>query len=458
MSFIDQLVNRWKTFDESWRFAIAAFLIARLLYGLWSWIILTVQPLAVQNINLSGEPVLTIFNLQTSAAYTYLREINGQSLIFRALSENLVTDLQTNSVWDSSTGIALQGHYAGSTLSSARTQPSEIFPYHNEIPHPRAWLAIWQRFDANWYLAIAENGYGGIRGDIHFPPLFPLLIRILRPLFGNVFLAGLFISHLATLYAIKLLYDLYLEWGGPLFAKRALLFMLIYPTFFFLFSAYSESLFLVTTLLSIRSMKTRSWVWAGFWGFCAILTRLQGVALVIPFLYLMRLDYPFPRKLAHWFGLALLAIGGLFYLFLRSRQVTNGIVPLVEADLHARLVPPWEAYWYAIQTLLSGRFPFIDLLNWAVVTLFIILLALGWQKLPLEYNLYAAFSLLVMLIRMVETQPLNSMSRYSLTLFPAFFVLSLAGENPRIRRLITYTFIPLNMYLSAQFFLWGWVA
>lgn len=458
MLFIDQLVKRWKTLDESWRFAIAAFLIARLFYGLWSWTILTVQPLAVQNINLSGEPVLTVFNLQTSEVYTYLREINGQSLTFRASSENMVTDLQTGSIWDSSTGMALQGQYTGLTLAPSRTPPSEIFPYHNATLHPGGWLAMWQRFDANWYISIAENGYGGIPGDDHFPPLFPVLIRLAQPVFGSTFLAGLFISHLATLYALKLLYDVFFEWGGNPTAKRTLLFMLIYPTSFFLFSVYTESLFLVTVLLSIRSMRIRSWAWAGFWTFCAILTRLQGAALLLPMLYLMWMDRPFLRKPAHWIGLLLPAAGGLFYLYLRSQQVSDGVLPFVEAEWHAQLVPPWETYWYAIRTLASGIFTFIDVLNWAVVTLFIILLISGWRKIPLEYNLYTTGSLLIMLIRIVETQPLISMSRYSLTLFPAFYVLGLAGENPWMRRIIAYAFILLNLYLSAQFFSWGWVA
>ena len=458
MLYSDHLVKRWKTLDESWRFAIAAFLVARLFYGLWSWVILTVQPLAVQNINLSGEPVLTIFNLQTSEAYTYLREINGQSLTFRASSENRVTDLPTGSIWDPSTGRALQGHYTGFTLSPSETPPSEIFPYHNAAPHPGRWLAMWQRFDANWYISIAENGYGGIQGDDHFPPLFPMLIRLVQPLFGSTFLAGLFISHLATLYALKLLYDVFFEWGGNPAAKRALFFVLIYPTSFFLFGVYTESLFLVTTLLSIRYMKNRSWAWAGFWAFCSILTRLQGAALLLPILYLMWMDYPLLRKPAHWIGLLLPAAGGLFYLYLRSRQMSSGVLPFVESEWHAHLVPPWETYWYAIQTLSSGNFTFVDILNWASVTLFVILLIGGWRKIPLDYNSYTAGSLLIMLIRIVETQPLISMSRYSLTLFPAFFVLGLAGENPWVRRFIIYTFVPLNMYLSAQFFLWGWVA
>jgi hypothetical protein len=454
----DTLFERWKTLEESWRFAIIAFLSIRLFYAFWSMAVLTFQPLAVQNIELSNEPILTIFNLHNNQAYTYLRELNRRVLTFRTASDVTVTDLQTGSIWDISTGRALHGEFKGSRLFPSKTAPFEIFPYHNAKPYPIRWLAMWQRFDANWYISVAEYGYGTIGGDDHFPPLFPVMIRILKPLFGNAFLAGLLISHLATLYAIKLLYDAFYEWSESILAKRSVLFFLIYPTSFFLFSVYTESLFLVTALLSLQEMRKGSWVWAGFWAFCAILIRLQGASLIIPMVYLMWREYTFLRKPVYWFGLALPAVGGLFYLFLRSLQVTNGVVPLVESDWHAHLVPPWQTYWYALQTLASGKFTFIDLLNWAVVTLFIFLLVAGWRKLPLEYSLYTAFSLLIMLIRIVETQPLISMSRYSLTLFPSFFVLGLLGENRWLRRLIIYTFIPLNLYLSAQFFMWGWVA
>lgn len=457
-SFKDTFTQRWKTLNESWRFAIVAFLLVRLFYSLWSWVILTVQPLAVQNIQLANEPILTVFSLQDSGAYTYLREVNGQVLNFRAAGVNTVIDEETGSLWEISTGNALSGPNQGSALSSSQVPPSDIFPYRNAKAYPILWLAIWQRFDANWYTSLAETGYGHIPGDDHFPPLFPVLIRILMPLFGSAFLAGLFISHLATLFTIKLLYETFREWGNDNLAKRTTLFLLLYPTSFFLFSVYTESVFLVAALLSLRHMRNRSWAWAGFWAFCAISTRLQGAALLIPMLYLMWQDRPLLRKPAHWFGLSLPGLAGIFYLFLRSQQVTEGAIPFVEPEWHARLVPPWETYVYAVQTLISGTFTFIDFLNWAVVTLFIILLVIGWRKIPLEYNLYTAFSLLIMLIRIVETQPLISMSRYSLTLSPSFFVLGLASENPMIRRLIIYTFIPLNLYLSAQFFMWGWVA
>lgn len=452
------LIQRWMGLHESWRFAIIAFLVLRAAYGLWSWTFLTLQPLAVQNITYPREPVLTIFNLRTSDAYTYDREVGSEILTFRAASDVAVTDVETSTIWSADTGYGFTGAYAGTQLHPSSIPPSDIFPYHRASPHASPWLALWQRFDANWYVSLAENGYGSIPGDDHFPPLFPVLVRLLAPVFGGAFTAGLILSHLAALILIKLLYDFFTELAGKTDGRRALLFYLIYPTFFFMFSVYSESVFLVFTLLALRGMQGKTWHWAGFWAFCSILTRLQGAALLVPMIYLMWRDPPVLRRSAQWIGLALPGLAGLFYLFLRSRQVADEVVPVVEAAWHARIVAPWETYGYTLANLFSGNATFIDFLNWAVATLFIVFLIAGWRRIPLEHNLYMAVSLFIILIRIVESQPLISMSRYSLTLFPAFLTLSAAGDNPWVRRLIVYTLLILSLYLSAQFFSWGWVA
>jgi len=456
--FKANIALRWNRLAESWRFAITAFVLARLFYALWSWVIFSIQPVAIQNFELSGEPIVSIFNLQNSAAHVYLRQVNGETLIFQLVDKENMIDQQTRSIWNISDGTAVRGQYQNSVLASAKTRPADIFPYHRVTPYPGVWLAMWQRFDANWYVSIAENGYGSIPGDVHFPPLFPLLMRTLQPIFRSTFLAGLFISHLATVFALKLLYDVFTQWGETRIGRRAFIFFVIYPSTFFLFSAYSEPLFLVVALLSLRAMNSRSWSWAGFWIFCAILIRLQGVALLAPMLFLMWRDDPFLRKRAHWAGVSIAGIGGVFYLYIRSKQVTENTIPFAETDLHARLVPPWQSYWYAVETIFSRNATLIDILNWIIVTLFIILLIWGWKKIPLAYNIYTLFSLLIILTRMVETQPLMSMSRYSLTLFPSFYALSLAGENPWLRRAIIYISILLNLFLSGQFFIWGWVA
>lgn len=61
-------------------------------------------------------------------------------------------------------------------------------------------------------------------------------------------------------------------------------------------------------------------------------------------------------------------------------------------------------------------------------------------------------------MREVETQPLNPMIRYALTIPPVFFMLAKFSQNPWINRLILITSLSLGLYLSAQFFMWGFVA
>jgi hypothetical protein len=451
-------LQRWASLKESWRVAIALFVITRLAYAVWSWVIFTVQPLAVENFQLANEPLVSVFRLKGSQANVFLREVNGSLLIFQPAGPDEIIDDQSRTVWQASDGRALRGPQVGQVLGAATTSVNAIFPYHGVQPHPGLWLAMWQRFDANWYLSIAENGYGKIPGDIHFPPLYPLLMRTLRPVTGSTFLAGLLIAHLGTLAALKLLYDTYLQWGPRILSRRALLFFMLYPAVFFLFSAYTESLFLVVALLALRTMQLRKWGWAGFWIFCAILLRLQGVALLVPMLFMLWRDPPVLRSLSHWVGLIIAGTAGLTYLYMRSQVAFQHTLPFVETDLHARLVLPWQSYVYALVTMISRKATFIDLINWAATTLFFILILWGWKKIPPEYSLFSLASFLVLLTRVVETQPLMSMLRYTITLFPCFYALSLAGENPVLRRIILYTFLALNLYLSGQFFIWGWVA
>jgi len=460
MNLIARVKQKWEKMDESWRFAITAFLIARTFYAAWSWVILTVQPVAVHYIEAEEKPAVLFLNLHTNQIHTYLRSIEGNDLTFRSAGRNLVTDLQRGSIWNIDSGRAVSGFYQGTMLTRV-TSPNDMFSYYQTAPYPLAWLAVWQRFDANWYTSIAEYSYGIIPGDHAFPPLYPLLIRLLMPLTGNAFLAGLLISHIATLYALKLLHETFSEMRGEIFARRAMVFVLLFPTAFFFFSAYTESLFLVFVLLALRSMKTSSWHWAGLWIFCATLTRVQGLALLPPMLYAMWRQPLFLRTSQHWVGGFVAGLGALFYFYFRARYATN-VLPSAasvwEPVWHWTFVPPWEGYLYAVRTVLSGQFNHIDLLNWIATTIFIILLVVGWKKLPVEYSLFASFSLLIMLTRVIETKPLNSMLRYLLTLFPIFFVASSWSARPWVQRLIVYGCIALNLFLSAEFFGWGWVA
>ena len=56
-------------------------------------------------------------------------------------------------------------------------------------------LAPWQRWDAIWYLRIANYGYASNDPSASFFPLFPLLVRVVAlPLGGNYVAAALVVS------------------------------------------------------------------------------------------------------------------------------------------------------------------------------------------------------------------------------------------------------------------------
>src|SRR5258707_14025527 len=67
--------------------------------------------------------------------------------------------------------------------------------------------------------------------------------------------------------------------------RRTWLFLCIFPTAFFFFAAYNESLFLLLTASAFLAMRRQKWWLAGILGFLAALTRSAGLFLVIPFLW-----------------------------------------------------------------------------------------------------------------------------------------------------------------------------
>ena len=156
--------------------------------------------------------------------------------------------------------------------------------------------------------------------------------------------------------------------------------------------------------------------------------------------------------------LALPFCAGAFYLLLRAVVGEAFVVPTNEPQLNARLAPPWDNLLYAFQTMASGRFLIADVLNLGVFVLALFMLWRGWRELPREYPLYVAATLLVASARFVDTQPLNSMTRYVLTLFPLFMLLAWWSKARWVERAVVYISLPLNLYLTAQFLLWGWVA
>jgi hypothetical protein len=80
-----------------------------------------------------------------------------------------------------------------------------------------------------------------------------------------------------------------------------------------------------------------------------------------------------------------------------------------------------------------------------------------WKKLPRIYGIYTVTLMLLYLSRIGSPQPLVSMARYVIEIFPAFLVLADWGRRPMIQRVILYLSWLGLLFFAAQFAIWGWV-
>jgi len=141
---------------------------------------------------------------------------------------------------------------------------------------------VWARWDSVFFLQIAEHGYESLsRSATAFFPLYPAAVGLLgRAFFGHYVLAGIFVSLAAGLSAFVLLYRLAEPRLGAEGARRAVLYLAVFPMAFFLQAVYSESLYLVLCLAAFLLAERGRFLQAGIVAGLVLLTRPVGVALL----------------------------------------------------------------------------------------------------------------------------------------------------------------------------------
>jgi len=322
------------------------------------------------------------------------------------------------------------------------------------------WLEPWQRWDTPQYQAIAERGYSAFDSAYFSPPLYPFLMAGIAPLMGgSTLLAGLLISALAFLGCLLAIHKLALmELGSEASAMRTVIYMAAFPTAFFLVAAYNESLFLLAAMLCLYFLRKEKWLAAGLMAGLAALTRLPGWLLVVPIGYAVwQAGRGGSRR--GWLAPALmgLVLAG-YYLY---QWLWLGIAPDVNlAALNQRgghLTLPGLNVVEAIRRIMSGQLVGENIIELVFSLAFIVFTIQVWKKLPRIYALYAASLMVFFLARMGYPQPLVSMLRYTLEIFPVFLLFATWGAKPLLHRLILYLSGLGLLFFSAQFAIWGWV-
>jgi hypothetical protein len=153
-----------------------------------------------------------------------------------------------------------------------------------ERAHVFGLLTSW---DGLWYRRVAEHGYLLVperQSDPAFFPLFPVLLRGAHALGLGYAAAGLIVANLALLVALVAFHALTAELLGEGLARRATVYLSIFPLSYVFSMGYPESLVLAALSLSGLAALRGNWGRAGLWAAAGALARPGGAFVALPLL------------------------------------------------------------------------------------------------------------------------------------------------------------------------------
>jgi hypothetical protein len=149
---------------------------------------------------------------------------------------------------------------------------------------PRQWEGLLARWDSSYYMQIARYGYTRTGDERGFFPLYPFLIGWLSQYSSvNVLWIGLGLSAFAQLASCLIWYHLVKTHYTQPVAYWSVCALLFFPTAFYFFAFYAESLMQCLSLLSIWAMRQGHFIRSGFCIALASVTRPIGWLLLIPY-------------------------------------------------------------------------------------------------------------------------------------------------------------------------------
>ena len=367
-------------------------------------------------------------------------------------------------LWTSRLAVWLAGIYAVLTVGFRPTggAPHTGAPFGNlgELV-----FGLAQRWDGGFYLSIAVHSYhpGPVSA---FFPLYPLTISGVDVLLGSPLVAGIAVSLASFAVALYLLHRLVTLELGEGHARTAVLALAFFPTAMFFSVAYPEALLLALTIGAVYAARTGHWAWAGILGALASATHNSGVLVAIPiallYLYGPRADrdQPHAASTTRWrprhrlqldfLWLALVPLGLVaFFTYmgveygdaLRPLHLNDtlwhrhfeflggitGIVGVVWHGLHTIATAPPDRLFPATNGPYRGAA--VNMVD-AAALIFALLATIGVvRRLPLAYSAYTVVSLAILTSAPKATEPLASLPRYILVLFPLQMWLALWLEK-----------------------------
>jgi len=334
------------------------------------------------------------------------------------------------------------------------------------------------RWDAAWFLWIADHGYVIPRAT-QFYPLYPLAARVVGTPFGSSLVGGVVVSLAGLLAGLVLLERLVRLELGELAARRTTLLLAFFPTAVFFSAVYSEGLFLGLSIGAFYAARLGRWSWAGLAAGLATLARPTGFLLIVP-LIVLYLYGPRPgeasrdperrsrpRHRLRPDALWALAVPAAFagYAAYAGDRFNDAFVLLRQgAAWHLGFTFPLVTVVRATGRAASGAAQLVhghaprNVYEFA----FFLLATAGaigaLRRLPLAYGSYAAAGVLFLLCFPVGGASLRSFSRYMSPFFPILMWIALWAGERRVYRPLLAAFAMLMVVNAARFATWHFVA
>jgi Gpi18-like mannosyltransferase len=252
--------------------------------------------------------------------------------------------------------------------------------------HAPDFLEPWHRWDAPHYTDIAVFGYmahdpgnlvapgyeqvfpGDLDLYIVFFPLFPWLVAAVNVLIEAPVLSAFVVATAASLFVAPLLYRLVAADLGERIGRSAALFMLVFPTAYFLHIGYTESLFLALAFGSLWLARTQRWWGAGVLGAFAALARVNGLVLIPALMVEAYLQWRSDGRIrAGWLSIGGVAIGFAIYLALNWSVYGDPFAfsEIQHAHWFKQLSPPWDGIAGFVRWIRDDDIDTALMLGWA---------------------------------------------------------------------------------------------
>ena len=318
---------------------------------------------------------------------------------------------------------------------------------------PIDFVEMWARWDASHYLSIAQEGYqnyGERAVLIAFFPLFPLVIRFGCYFFGDYFLSSLVAANFFYLLSMVFLYKLVALDHNRKTAFRTVVLISIFPAAYFFHAPYTESLFLLLTILSFYYARRKNWLGASIAAAFAGASRVSGVLIPVALLVEFFAQKPKGKDLRRLWYFSIMLLGPTLYLLINYFLFSSPFHFLEVQRSHwfHAISSPFSNFARAFDAMFwrdLGEGIMLGFMQILFVLLALALIIISFAKVRLSYFVYTVISVLFITLPSFWI----SIPRYVLVIFPLFIVMAILSEKKAIYgTIIVFSVALLGLFLS----------